>query len=50
VGLRGMRERVLQLGGDLSVESNGGGTKIIATFPISASAPAPASNQDVAVA
>src|SRR6202051_1429573 len=48
VGLRGMRERVLQLGGDLTVESNGGGTKIIATFPISA--PALASNKDVAVA
>jgi two-component system NarL family sensor kinase len=48
VGLRGMRERVLQLGGDLSVESNGGGTTIIATFPISVSAAA--SNKDVAVA
>lgn len=48
VGLRGMRERVLQLGGDLTVESNRGGTTIIATFPISV--PASASNQDVAVA
>jgi signal transduction histidine kinase len=43
-----MRERVLQLGGDLTVESNRGGTTIIATFPISV--PASASNQDVAVA
>jgi signal transduction histidine kinase len=41
-----MRERVLQLGGDLSVKSNGGGTTIIATFPIST----PVSNKDVAVA
>ena len=34
VGLRGMRERIYQLGGNLSVESNGGGTTIVATFPI----------------
>jgi PAS domain S-box-containing protein len=48
VGLRGMRERVVQLGGDLSVKSNGGGTTIIATFPIPV--PAPVSNKDVAAA
>jgi two-component system, NarL family, sensor kinase len=33
VGLRGMRERVRQLHGDLSIESNSLGTKISATFP-----------------
>jgi len=33
VGLRGMRERVLRLGGNLSVESDGSGTTIAATFP-----------------
>jgi PAS domain S-box-containing protein len=33
VGLRGMRERVRQLHGDLSIESNNHGTKISVTFP-----------------
>jgi PAS domain S-box-containing protein len=33
VGLRGMRERVLQLGGNLRVESDGSGTTIAAAFP-----------------
>ena len=34
VGLRGMRERIYQLGGNLNVKSNGDGTTIIATFPL----------------
>jgi PAS domain S-box-containing protein len=33
VGLRGMRERVLQLGGNLRVESNESGTTVAAAFP-----------------
>jgi PAS domain S-box-containing protein len=33
VGLRGMRERVLQLGGNLRVESSESGTTIAAAFP-----------------
>ena len=33
VGIRGMRERVRHLRGDLVIESNGSGTKIYATFP-----------------
>ena len=48
VGLRGMRERILQLGGNLSVESNRNGTTIIVTFPISERADA--SNDELAVA
>lgn len=38
VGLRGMRERVLQLGGTLHIDSEGGGTTIRAMFPIAKSA------------
>jgi len=34
VGLRGMRERVLQLGGTLHIDSGDGGTTIRAMFPI----------------
>ncbi len=34
VGLRGMRERVRQLGGDLGVQSNGNGTTISAMVPL----------------
>ena len=34
VGLRGMRERVLQLGGTLRIDSEDGGTTIRAMFPI----------------
>jgi signal transduction histidine kinase len=48
VGLRGMRERILQLGGSLSVQSNAGGTTIVATFPITATADA--SNSEPVVA
>jgi len=37
VGLRGMRERVRQLGGDLEICSNGKGTLVNAKLPIAAS-------------
>lgn len=37
VGLRGMRERLTQLGGTLEVMSNGHGTAILAKLPVSAS-------------
>jgi hypothetical protein len=34
VGLRGMRERLRQLGGTLQIQSNGHGTHVIATLPV----------------
>jgi hypothetical protein len=34
VGLRGMRERVRQLGGTVEVQSNGHGTTVIAKVPV----------------
>jgi signal transduction histidine kinase len=34
VGLRGMRERVAQLGGSLEIHSNGNGTTVTATMPL----------------
>jgi signal transduction histidine kinase len=34
VGLRGMHERLRQMGGELDVQSNGTGTLILATLPI----------------
>ncbi len=34
VGIRGMRERLRQLGGSLQIESNGEGTTVIARLPI----------------
>ena len=37
VGLRGMRERVRQLGGTVEIHSNGKGTTVIATVPFSES-------------
>lgn len=45
VGLRGMRERIVQLGGNLMVESDMTGTTIAVAFPIS-----DASNSELAVA
>jgi glucose-6-phosphate-specific signal transduction histidine kinase len=33
IGLRGMRERVRQLGGNVEVRSNGKGTTVVATLP-----------------
>jgi hypothetical protein len=38
VGLRGMRERVKQLGGSLEIRSNGKGTTVTATVPLEDSA------------
>ena len=38
VGIRGMRERVRQVHGELTIESNALGTKIFATFPAKTSA------------
>jgi PAS domain S-box-containing protein len=35
VGIRGMRERVVQFHGDMKIQSNESGTKVIVTFPIS---------------
>ena len=37
VGIRGMRERVRHLRGDLVIESNGAGTKVCATLPLTTS-------------
>ena len=34
IGLRGMKERIRQLGGDLEVSSNGHGTIVTATVPV----------------
>jgi len=34
VGIRGMRERVCHCGGELNVDSNGVGTKIVAIFSV----------------
>jgi PAS domain S-box-containing protein len=39
VGLRGMRERLRQLGGSAEIRSNGHGTVVIATVPFAESAP-----------
>jgi len=36
VGIRGMRERVLPLGGEMSIQSNGQGTRISFRFPLDA--------------
>ena len=42
VGLRGMRERVTQMGGQLEIESDSTGTAILATFPCSNAVTKPA--------
>jgi PAS domain S-box-containing protein len=39
VGLRGMHERLRQMGGQLDVQSNGNGTLVLATLPIEIIAP-----------
>ena len=41
VGLRGMRERLRQLGGTLQVRSNGQGTRVIAVIPVIRATAAP---------
>jgi signal transduction histidine kinase len=40
VGFRGMRERLRQLGGTLRIQSDGGGTVVIAMLPLEKAAPA----------
>jgi len=50
VGIRGMRERVRHLRGDLVIESNGSGTKICATFPVKTSLQSLRSNSQQGVA
>jgi two-component system, NarL family, sensor kinase len=47
VGLRGMRERVRQLGGSMEIRSNGHGTTVIAMVPLAESGEAEA-NQSAA--
>lgn len=42
VGIRGMRERLRQLGGTLEIESNGKGTLIVAKLPIAGTSAKPA--------
>jgi len=44
VGLRGMNERMRQLGGTLKLSSTATGTKVIATAPISKDPLSPAPN------
>ena len=38
VGIRGMRERLHQLGGSLEIQSNGSGTQIEARVPVAVTA------------
>ena len=40
VGIRGMQERLRQFGGELSIESNGSGTSVIASIPVPKEVPA----------
>jgi len=42
VGLRGMRERLRQLGGTLQIQSNGHGTRVTAILPVISATAAPA--------
>lgn len=41
-GLRNMRERARRLGGRLTIDTGGGGTRIVAAIPLDADVPAPA--------
>jgi PAS domain S-box-containing protein len=50
VGIRGMRERVRHLRGDLVIESNGSGTKVHATLPLTTSLSPPQSDTQQHVA
>jgi signal transduction histidine kinase len=43
VGIRGMRERLRQLGGSLDIHSNGKGTLIVARLPLAVTSATPAS-------
>jgi PAS domain S-box-containing protein len=47
VGVRGMRERVLQLNGKLDIQSGSAGTTITVTFPVRAGDAAPSTNQGI---
>jgi len=42
VGIRGMRERLRQLGGSLEIHSNGGGTLVVALLPATVASASPA--------
>jgi signal transduction histidine kinase len=42
VGIRGMRERLRQLGGSLDIHSNGRGTLIVARLPVEVTSASPA--------
>jgi len=42
VGIRGMRERLRQLGGSLDIHSNGKGTLIVARLPVAVASASPA--------
>jgi PAS domain S-box-containing protein len=46
VGIRGMRERVRHVGGNMQIESNAGGTKITFTFPLTKPSAADAVGND----
>jgi signal transduction histidine kinase len=43
VGIRGMRERLRQLGGSLDIHSNGKGTLVVARLPVAVTSATPAS-------
>jgi signal transduction histidine kinase len=45
VGLRGMRERLRQLGGTLQVQSDGHGTRVTAVLPVPRAIPVPVGQQ-----
>jgi signal transduction histidine kinase len=45
VGLRGMRERLRQLGGTLQIQSNGQGTRVTAVLPFVRPAAAPVAQE-----
>jgi signal transduction histidine kinase len=48
VGFRGMRERLRQLGGTLEIQSDGGGTVVIATLPLVESKAARSASEEIA--
>jgi PAS domain S-box-containing protein len=48
VGLGGMRQRILELGGHLKVDSDGNGTCITATMPVAKAAPVSSDRNSVA--
>jgi two-component system, NarL family, sensor kinase len=50
VGISGMRERLRHFGGELVVDSNGSGTKVYATLPLTTSISSPKSDAEQVVA